>query len=122
MSESLRKQVRRLTLDDISAADDLPTCLVHVPEWGGEVEIKAMTKAVQQRLREEATVCGEINNERLELLMVVRGVIDPPLTEEHYELLRGKSARAVDRINKAILQLNGMTPEEVTAAEKTFPN
>lgn len=112
-----------LTVADILGAADLQEGTVDVPEWGGKVRIRQMTKATQANLRKQATVAGEVDSDRLEVLMFINCVVEPQFdAEEHYEALRGKSGAAIDRVNKAILGLNGMSKEAVTEADRSFPN
>lgn len=127
MSETLP----RLTLDTILAADDLPTEEVPVPQWGGTVLIKAITKARQQHLRKLARLrhthvdgrkAGEIDTDRLELLLVIESVVEPALTEAHIPALREKSSAALDLITRAVLRLNGMEEVSVAQAERSFPD
>lgn len=109
-----------LSTEQILAASDLVEQVVEVPEWGGAVRIRTMTKGAQIRLRKEATIDGKVDEERLELLMVVHAVVDPALTVAHVEQLKGKSAVAIDRIMKAFGDLSGFTPEAVKDTKKSF--
>lgn len=111
-----------LTAQQIIEAADLTDELVEVPEWGGAVKIRGFSKAKQQELREAARGAnGAVDTERLEVLMLIHGVVEPAIGAEMYEVLRQKSARAVDRILSAILTLNGMTEEAADAAKRRFP-
>lgn len=120
-----------LTRDAILNAADTPEQDVPVPQWGGSVRIKAMTKAEHQALRAQATTIKpgatlgetvkEIDDQKFETLLVIHSVIEPKFAPDEAELLRGKSAGAIDTIIKAITALNGWTKEAVTAAERSFP-
>lgn len=118
-----------LTFEQIMAAPDLAEEVVEVPEWGGAVKIKALTKSLQQRLRQDATLRantqtqkqGDIDSSRLEMLLLVHGVVEPKLELAHIPQLREKAAGPIEHILKALLRLNGMTEEAVEKAEATFP-
>ncbi|NOZ27960.1 MAG: hypothetical protein GXP39_07910 [Chloroflexi bacterium] len=114
-------RVKILSVEQVLEAPDLEERVIEVPEWGGAVRIRSFSKATQQELRKKATVKGEIDGDRLEMLMFIHGVVDPAFTEEHYELLRKKSAGAIDRVLRAILELSGLTREAVEEAKRSFP-
>ena len=111
---------RILSVEDILTAPDIDERVVEVPEWGGAVKIRSFTKQRQIQLREKAVVNGDVDSERMELLMFIEGVVEPQFSIEHIELLRGKSASAMDRVLSAILDLGGMTPERQKEMEQTF--
>lgn len=111
---------RLLTLEHILAASDLEQREVEVPEWGGSVRVKGMSKRDQQALRRAATVGGVMDPDRLELLLLVHGLAEPALTVEQAEQLAGKSAAGFDRVLKEIMALNGMTEQAQTEALRTF--
>jgi hypothetical protein len=109
-----------LTVEDILTAPDIQERLVEVPEWGGAVKIRSFTKHRQIELRQKALVGNEVDSERMELLMFVEGVVEPQFGPEHIDLLKGKSASAMDRVLGAILELGGMTPEAQNEMERDF--
>lgn len=116
-----------LTFDQILAADDLETQTVLVPEWGGEVKVKAFSKAQQSAMRLAATVKSvkdgkvveELDNTKLEAAMLACGLAVPTITLEQAEQLQQKSAGVVDRILKAIMVVAKLTPEAVKDEEKS---
>lgn len=118
-----------LDLEQFLNAPALPEELVDVPELGGAVKIRAFTKAKQQELKNQATLkhaahgkkAGEIDSDYLEMLMLVHGVVEPELKSEHVIRLKQHPAGIIDRINKAILRINGMSEEAQQDAERTFP-
>jgi hypothetical protein len=109
-----------LTVEAILAAKDLKEEVVEVPEWNGAVKVRAFSKKGQQEIREMATVDDEIQTDRLEMYMFLRGVIEPHMSDDQYELLRDKSAGVIDRILQRIMELSGMTLEAQKRAEKSF--
>ena len=62
----------------------------------------------------------ELDSERMELLMFVEGVVEPQFSADHIDLLKGKSATAMDRVLQAILALGGLTPEAQAEMERDF--
>ncbi len=109
-----------LTIEQIAAAVDLPEEDVPVPEWGGTVRVRGLTKGEQQQIRREARINGEIDMQLIELLMVQYGCVEPKLDSGGVELLRSKSAVAVERVVQAIARANVATVEEHEATKRRF--
>lgn len=114
--------LRRLTVQEVLASRDLEERELDVPEWGGTVLIRAFSKRRQQELRKQSVgPGGETDGEKLEMLLLTEGVIEPEFLPEHVDGLREKSAGVIDRIVRSILELSGMTAEAEKTAEKRFP-
>lgn len=113
-------QLERLTLDQLLAVDDRPEAEVDVPEWGGSVKVKALSLASFQKAMEDATVGGKVDEQRATLHMLLAGVVEPPLTEDHYEMLRQKSVAPITRIVERIAALSGTDAATQKDAEATF--
>ena len=118
-----------LSVEEILGAPDIREEVVEVPEWGGAVRIRAFTKAQQQAIRDDATLkantrdgkAGTLDTSRLEMLTLIRGIVEPKFQDAHILNLREKSSSAIERILKAILVLSGMAENAVEQAEATFP-
>jgi hypothetical protein len=117
-----------LTVDQILDAPDLAEEVVEVPAWGGEVRVRAFSKAKQQELRRAATVVTigangkpeeDVDSAKLERLMLVAGLVDPVFSFDQADLLAEKSAGAVDTILKRILAISGLTEDAAKAAAKS---
>lgn len=111
-----------LTLDRLVTGVPLRERVIEVPELGGHVRIREFTKGVEQELRRRAMVGQEIDSDRFELLLLIYGIVEPSLSEDHLGLLRNLPAGVVNRLVRAVLELNGMLPEQLRAAEKSFPH
>lgn len=117
----LREQREHIvTLDEIEQADDILEATVFVPEWSGSVRVRQFSKETEFALRKQATIGGELDRERLEMLLIVHGMVDPAVTEEHIGMLAAKSQRAVDRVLNKIVSLNAISQEEADKAVATF--
>ena len=114
---------RILSVEDILGATTLEEKTVDIPELGGAVRIKAFNKGEQQYIRRLATDrrTGKIDTDKMELMIIVRGVIEPQFTTESVERLKLVQASVLDRIISAISEISGMKDEAVEAAEATFP-
>ena len=112
-----------LSVEDILAATQLEERTVEIPELGGSVKIRAFSKGEQQYVRRLATdrKTGKIDTDKLELMILIRGVTEPQFTPESVERLKLVQASVLDRIISAISEISGMNDEAVEAAEATFP-
>lgn len=111
---------KALTLDDIWAAPDVEERDLHVPEWGGTVRIKALTKGESTEAQLKATVRGEVDPTKLSYLLLAYGMVEPKVTVEEAQRFKTKRAGTVERIALAVLELSGMTAEQLKAQDKTF--
>lgn len=107
-----------LSREAVLTADDLPTEWVEVPEWGGSLQIRALTvREVENIMRLSTNKKGAVNTTQSSLLMFVRAVVEPKFTDMDIDDLKGKSA-LVFRIVKDINRLSGITDDAVELAEK----
>lgn len=115
-----------LTRDAILQAQDLPTEQVHVPEWGGDVLVRALTGAERDRF-EQSIVEQRGKNTRMNLQnirakLVALTVVDEQgnriFKDEDVKWLGNKSAAALDRIFEVAQRLSGLRDEDVEELAK----
>jgi len=115
-----------LTRDEILQAQDLPTEQVHVPEWGGDVLVRALTGAERDRF-EQSIVEQRGKNTRMNLQnirakLVALTVVDEQgnriFKDEDVKWLGNKSAAALDRIFEVAQRLSGLRDEDVEELAK----
>lgn len=106
-----------LSLDTIFAAPDINTDVVDVPEWGGKVQVKGISKGDQMAIRKKAMVKNVVDETKFEGLLLVAGVVSPELKEHHIPQLFKKSSGAIDRVLGKVMELSGMTDESAKDAE-----
>lgn len=111
-----------LSREQVLQSSDVIERIVDVPEWGGEVKIKTLTKGRQLAMRKAAMVDGKADEDRLEVLIFMACVVEPQFTESDFEALKDKSASAMDRVLKEIYAGSGMTKEDAKAIDKSFPS
>jgi hypothetical protein len=111
-----------LTLEQIQEVDDRPEKVVEMPEWGGNVRIKALSVDGVTEATDRARVNGEVDDMKAAMNMVIAGVIEPKLTPESAALLTGKSAAAVTRLVNEISKLSGISADDAKKAEARFPD
>ncbi len=114
------KEPKILSLDEIMAARDIEERVVPVPEWGGAVRIRGLSKAQQSRLRSQAKVDGQPDPDRMEVLMLAASLVEPAVTVEQAEALREKAATAVERILREVVDINGWGEQVQKEALKSF--
>lgn len=110
-----------LTIEQITNADDLPTKVLDVPEWGGEVKIRQLTVQQKADVRVQAVVNDQVDDTKLELGLLVEAVVEPNLSYEHLGILRGKNADVVDRILTEVFTLSALDEEAVARQRREFP-
>lgn len=120
-------QVHILTPDDIWAAQDIEERTVPVPQWGGAVRIRTFSKKQATDLTRKAqrkNRLGQVETDEdlLEALLFVEGMIEPKITVEDYERLQEKSAVAVGLVLRAIMDASGLSDSAVTEAKKSPEN
>jgi hypothetical protein len=113
-----------LTAQAILDAQDLAEEVVPIPEWGGSVRVRALSRGAYHEATKAATEPtqdgkGELNGERFEQLLFVASVVEPAFTADQAGLLSAKSASAMAKVMAVVLRINGLTPEAVTKAKKS---
>lgn len=97
-----------VSLDQIRAADDTHAAegvLVAVPEWGGSVRVRGLTRGEARSLGDGTTPADA------EVFTLQHGLVEPAVTaEEAAVLLDEKGFAATERVLVAILDLSGLTP------------
>lgn len=112
-----------LSMEDILTADDLTVRDVEVPEWGGTVKVRAFTKRQQIEIRRSAQASmqgDQIDVDEFERQVFLAGMVEPEVNADQYNLLMERNAQALDRITRAILEINGMAEETEKQVAATF--
>jgi hypothetical protein len=100
-----------LSIQSIMQADDLATEEVDVPEWGGVIVIRELTKAQMNDLRRSIT--GDtIDQDAFEKDMFLAAVIQPEFSPEQYSLLLQKSNKVMARIMEHIMVMSRVGGDE----------
>jgi hypothetical protein len=116
---------KRLTAADIWAAPDIETREVFVPQWGGTVTIKTLSKREISDIQKASqyydyrTKQQETDQNKAEALTFCTALVDPPIMVEDYPKVEAKSAGAVVVIANAITELLGLTQSAVDEAAKS---
>lgn len=102
-----------LTVEQILAANDIPTETVDVPEWGGRVKVQGLSRAAFDAVGKAAEVSVPAtgpgqqattrrDEEKFSEALFIACVVEPKFTEEHLPALRQKSLGALNRVYQAI--------------------
>lgn len=103
-----------LSKDQILAAEDLHTEVVPVPEWGGDVIVSEMSAADSERwLMEAYDEEGKpVRRENPTIKLAARCIVDESgarvFSEEDVSALAEKSSKAIGRVFRAAVRLNGL--------------
>ena len=110
-----------LTKELILAADDLPREKIAVPEWGGDVWVRALTASERDAL--ELSVTGDkgtMQNLRARLAVLV--LVDEKgarlFSDGEAAALGAKSAAALDRVFTVGQKINALSEEDVEGLVK----
>ena len=114
--------VMLLNKEAILGAKDTHQEVVHVPEWGGSVCIRAMTGAERDDFRAaiegaETSLVGKFEAPLLALTLVDEEG-KRLFSIDDVEALRAKSATVLDRLAQIALRVNGMSAEAQEEAAK----
>lgn len=102
---------------DILARQDAAEKVVDVPEWGCSVKVRAISKGRELLIRKQAVSGNNIDEQRLESLYFVYGVVEPEFTPEHIGQLLDKSSGPFNKVLQEVLKISGLTDEDVEAAK-----
>ena len=113
----------RGTREGILSLVDLQEREIEVPEWDCTLLVRGLTKGKQQSLRKQCMdpKTNALDTEKFEMLLFTHCVVEPEFTTEDLEMLKNKSATAIDRVLKQIMIESGQTTEEFIQAERAFP-
>lgn len=111
-----------LSKDDILNADDLTEVTVSVPEWDGEVIVKAMSGVERDEFERSIYYDGikDFNNIRAKLCAM--SIVDDSgkriFSMADIKQLGEKSGKALDRVFAVAKKLSGIGKQEILALKK----
>lgn len=111
--------------EEILGCDDIETRMVTVKQWSGR---KFLVKSFNGEERSQFwELCtdeeGKINSSKLFHMSIIMAVHDPEtgkpvFTADDYDILKTKNGMALDSLARVAMKINGLTIDEVEAAEK----
>lgn len=114
---------RVLTFEEIIAVEDDEEDEMYVPEWGGKVVVRGLSKREFDHMRRQATVRAAKGkrNDILEMEMICAGMVKPIVNRQQYQMLLDRNAGAMIRVLNAIYKKSGLEREAEQARERRFP-
>lgn len=110
---------KTLTRDQL-LAPSVETETYVIPELGGAIVLRSLTRQQQKDIAREATVEGKYNDALGEALTIVKAVVEPELTPEDVGALQGQKAGVIDRLLVKISTLSGYGRASIEAAKANF--
>lgn len=95
--------------------------VMDVPLFGAQqINIRLFTKQQLDEIRAESVVAGEVNNDKLERLLMLRGCLEPAFTDAEYDEIRQGNAAVYYALLNAVMEGNGLTALAQSGARRTF--
>ena len=113
------KSIRDIALN----AKDVRTELVTVPEWDDvKIEVRGFTLGERLAFYDRVADDGQVNRENFLPELVIASSFDPDSGQKVFEaadrdMLKTKSAAALERLTTVATRLSGMSDDDVTDAE-----
>ena len=112
---------RILSIDDILAVDDLEEREVFIPEWGGALKVRALSRNEILRATRMATDRkGDYDNNAFQRFLVCWASVEPKITPPIFDKLADKKAGAVYALLAAVLALSAVDDESLARARAAF--
>lgn len=106
-----------LTADQILSAPDLPEKTVDVPEWGGQVKLKALNAGQWRDVRSRAvTPGGDIEPQSYDAHFLIEAMVEPRLSPEQFGQLMQKNPVVITRLTAEALALTNVKGVQAAAA------
>lgn len=113
-----------LSREQILSAADITTETVNVPEWGGQVAIKAMSGAERDAFEQSIAADGKVDLVNIRAKLCALTIVDEKgnrlFADADFLVLGAKSAKALDRIFAKAQKLSGISKDDIKEMEKNF--
>lgn len=98
-----------------------PNKWVEIPEWNCKVQIKALSKAEQIKLRKTSSVRGNVDEVKLEMNLLVASLVQPKLTVDQVDTLFSDSeSKGLNRLINAVISHSGFDVDYSAEADADF--
>ncbi len=113
-----------LSKDDILNADDLTEVTVSVPEWDGEVIVKAMSGIERDEFERSIYHDGIKDFDNIRAKLCAMSIVDESgkrtFSMVDIRELGGKSGKALDRVFAVAKRLSGIGKQEILSLKKNL--
>jgi len=106
------------SVDAILAIDDREIHSVDVPEWKCSVKVQPLTKAQEHAIRKRATRGNKVDEQLVEGLYFVHGVVEPKFTPDQVNRIMEKNSSAVNKVLLKIMDISGISEEAAEEADE----
>lgn len=110
-----------LNIETMKSAASHKERTMEVPLLGEQVRVRLFRKGDIDAMRAESMVAGEVDNEKFEKLLVMRGLIEPAMDDATYDELKQGNAAVYYSLVNAVVEGNGLTALAQRDARRTFP-
>lgn len=91
-----------------------------IPELGGAVVLRSLTRQEQKDIGRESLVDGKTDEGLAESLTIVKAVVEPELTPDDVGALQQHKAGVIDRLLMKIANLSGYGRVSIDQAKANF--
>lgn len=91
-----------------------------IPELGGAVKLRSLSRQDQLDIAKQSLVDGQLDSALNECLQIVRSFVEPELTMEDAGAIRQHNAGLIDRLIQKISALSGYGRASIEAAKANF--
>lgn len=97
-----------LSLDKIKEMSQFKTCVIEVPLLDESVRVRLFKRDEIDAMRAEATVSGRVREPEFQKLLLMRGLIEPALTDAEYDALAGGNGAVYYALLNAVMEGAGL--------------
>jgi len=120
-----------LSLDDLKKVKDLGTREIFIPEWNGKVILSGISYKTYKEAIADSKYFDKgqgglvLNEDRVETMVIIKGMIEPNLSEADVHWLESKSCNVLRFLYEQIMLLSSninleeLEKEEVTESAET---
>jgi len=113
-----------LTIDQIVKASKVETEEFEVPEWGGTVLLRGISKRDQQLIWKDASKGSDdpsdMDTQLLNRLLLQHGMVDPAVDDDAYEKMSEGYAGTLDKIVLKIMKVSRFSDADLKAVQRKF--
>lgn len=110
-----------LDLKTVKAAVSHQERQMDIPLLGDAVRVRMFKKGEVDAMKAEAMIGGQLDNDKLERLLLQRGLIEPALDDATFDDVKNGPAAVYYSLLHAVMEGNGLTAFAQRDARRTFP-
>lgn len=115
-----KKPLAPLSKEALLAAEDLEQATVEIPEWGGSVTLRQITRQEAVDAEQAAQVNGKTDENLLLLYQLAASMVEPAFTREEITALGEKNANVVGTLCTRMIVLQGGGANSLAEFDKSL--